>query len=102
MQAVPSLLSNHDWEPRIDCRTLVLTVGPLVLEYEGKMDRDTAHQELMAKRRTEASKQVLILAACGVCSIAVCWALCQALGPGLLLLGPLTCSAASGISLLRC
>lgn len=70
-----------------------------MLEYEGKMDRDTAHQELMAKRRTEASKQVLILAACGVCSIAVCWAPCQALGMGGIQIRP--CSPGACPPLLR-
>lgn len=72
---------------------------PLVLEYEGKMDRDTAHQELMAKWRTEASKQVLILAACGVSSIAVCWAPCQALGMGGIQIRP--CSRGACPLLLR-
>lgn len=44
------------------------------------MDRDTAHQELMAKRRTEVNRSLSLPR--GVCSIVVCWAPCQALGMG--------------------
>ncbi|XP_027378042.1 MTRF1L release factor glutamine methyltransferase isoform X4 [Bos indicus] len=51
MPAVPSLLSNHDWEPKIDCRTY-----PWCWSMKEKWT-ETPHQELMAKWKTEASKQ---------------------------------------------
>lgn len=93
MPAVPSLLSNHDWEPKIDCRTY-----PWCWSMKEKWT-ETPHQELMAKWKTEASKQVLILAACGVCSITVCWAPCQALGMGGIQIRP--CSRGACPPLLR-
>ncbi|XP_061253481.1 MTRF1L release factor glutamine methyltransferase isoform X4 [Bos javanicus] len=47
MPAVPSLLSNHDWEPKIDCRTY-----PWCWSMKEKWT-ETPHQELMAKWKTE-------------------------------------------------